>query len=70
MENVKKPESTFQTFEVETNTLTVYNGADETTGIYFKGIPEDYDGTATEPAAPTAEYEAKHAEVKEEEVAE
>lgn len=68
-----KPASTWQVFNPETGMLTVYKGEDAESGIYFHGLPEDYDGTATEPAAPTSEYLKKQAELaaeKEAEVAE
>lgn len=62
MEETLKPTSTWQTFNSETNTLTVYKGDNEASGIHFQGRPEDYDGSATEPASPTSEYLAKQAE--------
>ena len=62
MEDVKKPEATWQEFDSVENILTVHTENDPNSSIYFKGLPEDYDGTATEPAAPTIEYQEKHKE--------
>jgi len=59
-----KPTSTFQSFNPETGMLTVYKGADDQSGIHFHGLPENYNGDATEPAAPTSEYLKKQEEAE------
>jgi len=41
-QNCQKPDSTWQKFEEETNILTVFVGADDTTGIYYQGKPAGY----------------------------
>lgn len=69
-EATTKPATTWQTFNPETGMLTVYKGADELSGIHFHGAPEDYNGDATEPAAPTSEYLKKQAELETEKEAE
>lgn len=56
MSEATKPGSTWQTYNPETGVLTVYKGEDENSGVHFQGSPEDYDGTATEPASPSSEY--------------
>lgn len=56
----QKPASTWQHFDKETGILTVHVSESPDSPIYFQGLPEDYDGTAVEPAAPSPEYLAKH----------
>lgn len=55
-----KPTETFQTFNGQENLLTVHVSNDPESEIYYQGPPEDYDGTATEPPAPTQAYIEKH----------
>lgn len=57
-----KPTTTFQIFNQATGMLSVFKGDDVDSGLYFHGLPENYDGTATEPAAPTSEYLKKQEE--------
>ena len=59
-EETKKPASVFQTFNPHIGILTVHETADPDSKVVFHGKPEDYDGSATEPAAPTSECLAKH----------
>jgi hypothetical protein len=57
---MEKPQTTWQVFDNETGILTVHVSDNPGSEIYFQGKPEDYDGTATEPASPTGEYIKKH----------
>ena len=59
---MSKPEKVFQTYNPHIGILTVHETEDPDSPVVFHGKPEDYDGSATEPAAPTAQYIAKHAE--------
>ena len=45
------PLSTWQVFNPITGTLTVYNGADNQSGVYYNGNPSGYDGKAVEDPA-------------------
>jgi hypothetical protein len=57
-----KPQSSYQdcyNYEDGSQLLVVLKG-EKGSPIYFVGKPEDYDGTATEPASPTGEYIKKH----------
>lgn len=53
--------STWQTWDGEM--LTVYTGG-EGSAVYYQGASEDYDGTATNPVAPTPEYTEKRSDLK------
>lgn len=44
--NAAKPTSTWQTYNIITNILTVLVGG-QGSAIYHRGTPEDYDGGAT-----------------------
>ena len=57
-----KPTTTFQIFNQATGMLSVFNGDDTTSGLYYHGLPENYDGTATDPVSPTSEYILKQTE--------
>lgn len=52
------PLMTWQTYNMQTKVLTVYKGADATTGIYYQGDGAKYDGSATQPVVSpwTASY--------------
>ena len=60
-EETTKPASTFQTFNPHEGILTVHATEDPNSDVVFHGKPEDYSGFATEPAAPTTEYNEKQA---------
>lgn len=51
-----KPTTTYQIYNSTTNILTVHTSDEPTSDVYFEGEPKNYDGTATEPAAPTSQY--------------
>ena len=52
-QNGEKPETTWQKFEQEANILTVYRGANDLSGVYYKGAPEGYfNGAVKNPAKP------------------
>jgi hypothetical protein len=51
-----KPKTTWQVYDPIEDKLTVHVSDDPTSEIYFEGKPEDYDGSATEPAAPTSQF--------------
>ncbi len=64
------PKQVKEYFDVFTKELTVYSGMDAESGIYFQGLPEDYDGNATDPSADLKYYINELGHLTEEEYAE
>jgi len=51
--------SSWQVYDVKSNTLYVYSGQSAASPLCFVGVPEDYDGTCVSPSAPGQLYTMK-----------